>query len=83
LSCYAQLNSTNIRPRYDGGKCLDLLSTPPAIRLAHILRWFDGRDELEDYVHEPDDADYCAKDDVHGVVLEEDGAAEDVDFRLC
>jgi hypothetical protein len=59
---------------------LHLLSAPPAVRLAHILRWFDRGDEFEDDVGDADDADHGAEDDVHNVVLEEDGAAEDVNY---
>ena len=61
---------------------LHLLGAPPAVRLAHVLRRLDGRDEFEDNVRYADDADYCPEDNVHGVVLEEDGAAEDVDCEV-
>ena len=66
--------------REKGWKGLHLLSAPSPIRFAHVLRRFDGGDEFEDDVGYADDADYGPEDDVHGVVLEEDGAAEDVDF---
>lgn len=57
---------------------LHLLSTPAPIRLAHILRRLDTGDELEHHVHQADYPDDGPENDVHGVVLEQDGAAEDV-----
>ena len=57
-----------------------MLSAPPTIRLAHILRWFNRGDEFEDDVDDAYDSDDGAEDDVHDVVFEEDGAAEDVNY---
>jgi hypothetical protein len=63
----------------DRCKSLHLLSAPPTICLAHILRRLDGRDELENHVRDADDTNDRPEDDVHGIMLKEDGAAEDVD----
>lgn len=66
--------------RVDAGGRLDLLRTPAPIRLAHILWRLNTRDELEHHVNQADYPDDRAEDDVHGVVLEQDGAAEDVNY---
>jgi hypothetical protein len=57
---------------------LDLLSTPTPIRFAHVLWRLNTGDELEHHVNQADYPNDSAEDDVHGVVLEQDGAAEDV-----
>ncbi len=59
---------------------LDLLSTPAAIRLAHILWRLNTGDELEHHVNQADYPNDRAEDDIHSVVLEQDGAAEDVNY---
>jgi hypothetical protein len=66
--------------RVDAGGRLDLLSTPAPIRLAHILWRLNTGDELEHHVDQADYPDDRAEDDVYGVVLEQDGAAEDVNY---
>lgn len=66
--------------RVDEGERLDLLSTPAPIRLAHILWRLNTGNELEHHVDQADYPNDRAEDDVHGVVLEQDGAAEDVDY---
>jgi len=66
--------------RSKGMMKLYLLSTPTTISFPHVLWWFDGGDEFEDYVAETDETDDGAEDHVGCVNIEEDRASEDVDF---
>ena len=58
---------------------LHLLGAPAGIGLAHVGRRLNGRDELETAVGQANKADDGAGDDAQDVVVEEDGADEDVD----
>lgn len=64
------------RVPFDG---LDLLRSPAGVRLTHVCGGFDGRDELEGDVGNTDNTDDGAGDLAQDVVVEEDGADEDVD----
>jgi len=55
------------------------LCTPAAVSLPHILGWLDTRDELENHVCYPDDANDRSENDVYGVVIEEDRTSENVE----
>jgi hypothetical protein len=60
---------------------LDLLSAPTSVRLAHVRRRLNGRDELEGRVGDADEADDGAADDLPYVAgFEDDDADENVDF---
>ena len=83
LSSYQQCHHHDWKTytaRVDEGERLDLLSTPAPIRLAHILWRLNTGDELKHHVNQADYPNDRAEDDIHGVVLEQDGAAEDVDY---
>jgi hypothetical protein len=58
---------------------LDLLSTPASIRLPHVRRGLDGRDELEGDVGDADDTDDGAGNNPEDVVVQKDAANKDVD----
>lgn len=60
---------------------LNLLGAPTGIRLAHVRRGLDRRDELERSVRDADEADDGTADDLpDGSGLEDDDADEDVDW---
>jgi hypothetical protein len=61
---------------------LDLLSAPPSIRLAHVRRRLNGRDELEGGIGDADDANDGTGNDPENVVVEQDAANEDVDCKM-
>lgn len=69
---------------HDGGRLIDshLLGAPAGVGLAHVGGRLDGGDELEHDVDDADQADDRAGDDAQDVVVEEDGADEDVDWFL-
>lgn len=58
---------------------LDLLSTPALVRLAHVRRRLDGRDELQGHVSDTGEANQGGGDDAEHVVVQQNGANEDVD----
>lgn len=60
---------------------LHLLGAPAGIGLAHVGRRLNGGHKLKHAVGQADDADNGASNDAQGVVVEEDGADENVDFR--
>lgn len=64
------------------GYRLDLLRAPAGIRLAHVGRGLDGRDELEDDVGDADSSDDDADDVGEPVTSTKggDGANKDVDY---
>ena len=72
------LISSNFAPPAE----LYLFSTPPAIRLPHIRRRLDRRDELQHAICETDDGSDDAKGSAPPCSVEEDGSDEDVDWRL-
>lgn len=60
-------------------RLLHLLGAPAGIGLAHVGRRLNGGHKLEHAVGQTDDADNGASNDAQGVVVEEDGADENVD----
>src|SRR5690349_25140019 len=60
---------------------LHLLCTPSCIRLTHVGRWLNRRDEFQDGISYPNNANDGAKDIAEDMVVEEDGANKDINCR--
>ena len=58
---------------------LHLLGAPALIRLAHVGRRLDGRDELKDKVANTGDADDRPRNNTQHMIVQENRADEDVD----
>lgn len=59
---------------------LNLLGPPTLVRLAHVRRRLNGRDELKDQVCDTDDTNDATGNLAQNVVVQEDRTNEDVDW---